>query len=124
MDKLFFAAFIVASSFVAGVSVFDLWLNARLYRTNRKARRPLVFIKSGFIITSAVLLEALITAGASPSTWRSWAYLLGVIVTGIGLAMVTLNDIEESAERAVKKLADDTAQAHEKELPDGTAEEE
>jgi hypothetical protein len=98
MEKVFFGVFLIVSGIIMAISAYGVGLSVILGRRSREARErhmPRVIVKAGFLITSLVLVITLVQNGASPLSWRSWFYLLGLCISGVGLGMFTFSSVKE-----------------------------
>ena len=95
MDKFFYGVFLIVSSIIGGIAGYGVILNLLLYPNDPKRHLARLLVKAGYVITSGVLLFAIISQGSTPTTWKSWAYLVGLCITGVGLGMMTMFDVEE-----------------------------
>jgi hypothetical protein len=112
MDQLFYAAFLIISSGLAGVSAFGLALSLRLSRRGPREKAehlPRILVKTGFLITSGVLLYALVGQGATPTNWRSWVYLTGLVIAGTGIVLFTRDSVEELVQHELQVETGDTS---------------
>jgi hypothetical protein len=98
MEKVFFGVFLIVSGVIMAVSAYGAALSIVLARRSREAKGrhvPKVIVKTGFLITSSVLVITLVQRGASPLGWQSWFYLFGLCVSGAGLGMFTFDSVRE-----------------------------
>jgi hypothetical protein len=98
MENIFFAAFLILSGIIMAISGYGAVLSVILGRRSREAQArhlPKIVTKVGFLITGGVLVVRLVENGASPLSWASWFYLLGLCVSGVGLGMFTFASVKE-----------------------------
>lgn len=86
MAKLVFSLLLVSISGGVGLAAITAWLHYRLLQLGRDedGRKPSIIIRIGMVITNGVLIYALVTIGKADPNWRSWFYVLGVVVMTVG----------------------------------------
>lgn len=107
MEKLAYAMFVMLDGFAIGAAMFGVWAETMLYRLaddsrERRAHAYALSAKVGFAVTSAILLFAVIQGGTVQSNWRTWFYLAGLAVAGVGFAGLTRVSTDALAEKEAK----------------------
>jgi hypothetical protein len=108
MENLVYALFLILDAFAVGAAVFGAWAEGMLFRlkdTKRQRRRHAYALASkvGFAATNGILLSAVIEGGQVGIDWKTWAYLAGLGVAGVGFSGLTRQSTDELAEQEAEK---------------------